>query len=95
MDYRAAELGEISDFEVTLLQFEYHGTAKVTVVEEEVYPVVVTEFVIVNLIADESEALAEGHDEVFDVVHDVLLYDASSTSSSRIPSSSTLMKSIK
>ena len=72
----AAELGEISDFEVTLLQFEHHGTAKVTVVEEEVYPVVVTEFVIVNLIADEGEALAEGHDEVFDVVHDVLLYDA-------------------
>ena len=47
----AAQLGKICNLDVVALQLKHNRTAKVTIIEKKVYPVVVTQFVKVYLVS--------------------------------------------
>ena len=70
------QLCKVSNLELAILQLKYHGSIQVAIKEQQVYPVVVAQFIKVYLTARESETTPEGHDEVLHVVDDIALNHA-------------------
>ena len=58
----------------TILQLEHHGTIQIPTKEQEVYPVVMSKFIEMNLAAAEREPTSEGHNEVLHIVYDIAFY---------------------
>ena len=69
------KLAQVDWLERTFLKFNHNKRPKNTIKEEQVHPVVMSKFVEVDLIPSISESLAEGHDEIFDVMNNLIFND--------------------
>lgn len=68
------QLPQIRWFELSFLELHDHERLQFTIEEEQVYPMVVTELVVVYLMAFVGEGFSKGHDEVLDIHHNLALY---------------------